>query len=200
MTHRPPTVGEAERFTAYMAATVGARIVTRTSAVEYQMLRAALQAVSGGVLDIEKLLETYSTAIGPLVYLSPQLEADPLRKCAIVTHECEHVTQFYRGDAFSFAWLYLTEGEARATYEAQAYASQMEAEVALTGKLPSLDELAWPLEGGVYQLSPAHIALARGILAARATAASHGVTGGLCGKLAVSWFEKHAPECIAPRG
>lgn len=193
---RKATAGEAAAYMAHMAAACGARIVDRTQAIEYEMLRAAVKEVSFGLIDVETYLHNYSVTLGNLVYLSPLHTADPDIMIEVVTHECEHVHQFY-DDAAAFTFLYLSEPEARARYEAHAYAAGMEINVARGFGLPSLDQLAFPLEGPAYMLPEEHKKLGRQILEARATQAAAGIYVGKASTEGIKWLKAHAPELLA---
>lgn len=190
------TMVEAQALAEWMSERFHCRIVRRENAVEFQMLRRALEMGTLGLLDIEDLINNYSFTIGPMVYISDKHAEDPETFAYIVVHECEHVIQFYRGK-LEFMFLYLTEGEARVKYEAQAYSAAMEWKLARGLPLPSLDGLMWPLEGGAYLLKQEHLILGRQILEARATSAAGGIVASESAHEAIHWAELNAPHLLA---
>ena len=190
------TAEQASAFTEAMASQFGARIVRRSDAIEYAMIKAAVLELTRGLVDIEKYLSTYSFSLGPLVYLADAHADEPDRRMEIVTHECEHVRQFF-DEKLTFAFLYLTEGEARAKYEAEAYASQLEFRLARGGSLPTEAELCAPIHTAAYRLDEAQKRLADHILAVRATQAVKGIYVGTCSKFAIAWLKDHHPGLLA---
>lgn len=119
-------------------------------------------------------LDRYSHAIGPLVVIADDLRGADL--LSVVTHECEHVRQFWEGEyrkgstvgatldgGATFAWLYLVEPEARVRFEARAYRAGCEALHMLGLPLPTLDALTEALARG-YALDAAHVQFGRELL------------------------------------
>lgn len=195
---QPMTRDQAWALVRYLEGTLGARVVQRTDAIEYQMVRGVVAAVTVGFLDIEDLLENYSQTIGPLIYLAPKHLVDPDLLASVVVHEMEHVHQWYR-DKLRLPWLYLTTQEGRATYEAHAYAAQFEWTRARTGTLPgSVETLSLPLEAPAYLLSDDEVKLARALLTQRMTSAAHGIYNGFASRLAIAWAEHNAAELLVP--
>lgn len=193
---RKMTMNEAWALAAHMEATFTCRIVDRDKAPEFAMVRAALEAATLGLLDIENLMSSYSFTIGPMVYMSPEHTKDPEVLASVLIHECEHVTQFYEGK-LDFVWLYITEGEARVKYEAQAFAAgQVEWMLARGFPLAPLNSLMWPLEGGAYLLKQEHVMLGRQILEARATQAANGVVASRAAQAAIAWAKANAPDLL----
>ncbi len=119
-------------------------------------------------------LDRYSHAIGPLVVIADDLRGAAL--LSVVTHECEHVRQFWEGEyrkgstvgatldgGATFAWLYLVEPEARVRFEARAYRAGCEALHMLGLPMPSIDALTDSLARG-YALDAAHVQFGRELL------------------------------------
>lgn len=191
------------RFAREMETRFHARIVGKDNAVEMRILASALDVartfgaqVPGG----DDFLHRTATTIGPIVYMPDAFWADPAFAIEVITHEMQHVRQFWQGSGdgvtskndrdlpggFGFAWLYLVEPEARVRFEAEAYHAGLEARVIGLGEpMPaSLDALAMPLEGG-YALGPEHVTLGRSLLESAATTVSHGVAMTAAGERAV---------------
>lgn len=189
------TFDQAWALVRHLSKVFDSRVAQRTDAPEYQLVRHVVEAATLGKVDIEELLENYSQTIGPLVYLAPKHTADPDLLMSVAVHEHEHVVQWQR-DHLRMSWLYITETEGRAAYEAKAYASQMEFQHARFGAVPSLEELTLPLEGAAYMLGHDDIKLARGMLVQRATAASHGHYAGASALEAIAWAKTHAPSLL----
>jgi hypothetical protein len=180
----------------YLEATFGARVVQRTDAIEYQLVRGVIESATFGIVDIDALLGHYSQTIGPLIYLSAAHVADPDLLASVVVHEVEHVHQFTR-DRLRLPWLYLTTQEGRAMYEAQAYSAQYEWQHARTGAIPmSPEDAAMPLEAPAYILSADEVKLARVLLTQRMTAAAQGHYVGAAALAAIAWAKKHAPDLL----
>jgi len=179
----------ADAFVSAMCTQFHARVVRKSQAVEMQFL--------GALFDIARVVginvpaghdfARYATTIGPMIYLPDGLT--PEQTVEIVTHELQHVEQFWKG-GFGFAWLYLVEGEARVTYEAEAYAAGLAVSLALGKPLPSLDDLALPLEGG-YALAPEHVTLGRTLLEQQATSTALGIVTTKAGAAALQWLRSH---------
>lgn len=193
----------ARRFAREMETRFHARIVGKDNAVEMKILAAALDVAKtfgAGVPGGDDFLHRTATTIGPVIYLPDAFWADPAFAVEVVTHECQHVHQFWRGSGdgvsgptdrdlpggFGFAWLYLVEPEARVRYEVEAYHAGLEARVIGLGEpMPvSIDALAMPLEGG-YALGDDHVRLGRSLLESAATTVSHGVAMTAAGERSV---------------
>ena len=193
---RAATAAEAEAFKAHLARRFGARVVRKEDAVEMRMLGAALEAIRGAGVPLprfEDFLSQYATTIGSLVYLPSGLAPDA--EMELVVHELTHVTQWQR-EHLRYAFLYLAEGEARARYEAEAFAAAMEFGYARTRTLPSLGALAMPLEGG-YALDAGDVQLARDLLEGYATTAQAGLVSSEVAREAIAWMRANAPDLLA---
>ena len=118
--------------------------------------------------------DRYSHAIGPFAVIADGLS--PADLLCVVTHECEHVRQFWEGEyrkgstvgatldgGATFAWLYLVEPEARVRFEARAYRAGCEALHMLGLPIPSIDELTDALARG-YALDATHVQFGRELL------------------------------------
>lgn len=95
-----------------------------------------------------------SHAIGPFLVIADESESDPAALVETITHEAEHVGQFWRGEfadktphgdraldgGVAFAWLYLVEPLARIRFEARAYRAGFEVRHALGSPLPSAEQ------------------------------------------------------------
>lgn len=109
----------------------------------------------------------------------------PFSKILVLIHELQHALQWQARQPqsdlpsdVSFAWLYLTWGDARVRFEVEAYrAGQLEFRKFLTGTVTPLNEMVRPLEGPAYALSgpDAGLTLSRRLLAIAGTAVSAGV-------------------------
>jgi hypothetical protein len=195
------TRAQAEAFMAHMATTFHARIVRRSDAIEITAIGAVLaglRAFGVPLPSLEDFVSRYATTLGPLVYL-PDVEPDAMIE--LVTHECQHVHQFWHGGAglpggLGLPWLYLTAPEARVRYEAEAYRAGLEVAWARTKALPTLDALAMPLEGG-YALGAGDVQLGRDLLEIAATSVQAGVVSTPAGVAAVAWLKAHAPELLS---
>lgn len=109
----------------------------------------------------------------------------PFSKFLVLIHELQHALQWQdrqpQSDLpsdVSFAWLYLTWGDARVRFEVEAYrAGQLEFRHFLTGTITPLDEMVRPLEGPAYLLAgpDGGLTLSRRLLGIAGTAVASGV-------------------------
>ena len=185
--------GVAERLTFAMSAKFMTRIVKRGDSLEFEIIRAAIKKLG---FDVEDYIGKYSFTIGPLIYLADRHTEDPAKMIEIVVHEVQHVVQFQK-HGLGFAYLYITEPEARAKYEAQAYSAQCEVHHAITGEVLDLKSLVFPMEQPAYRLSAEHIKLAHDVMEVRATQAKAGVYTGESSRFAIDWLKHNAPEALA---
>ena len=101
----------------------------------------------------------YAVTLAERIYIPEHWS--PLSKVLVRIHELQHTFQWKARQPqsdlpsdISYAWLYLTWGDARIRFEVEAYrAGQMEFRHFLTGKLTPLNEMVRPLEGPAYLLS-----------------------------------------------
>lgn len=188
---KPITQEIADAFSSHMCSRFNARIVRKSTAVEMKIVGALfdIARVFSSTVPSGHQFERFATTIGPMIYLPDGLS--PEDTVVIVTHECQHVQQFWK-ENFGMMWLYLTEGEARVRYEAEAYGADLAVRFALNDNftLPALDDLALPLEGG-YALSPAHIELGRSLLEQQATSVQVGFSTIEAGEEALKWLRSH---------
>jgi hypothetical protein len=178
------TQAQVDRLKGHLSRRFFCTVIDKSAAIEMQYVSMAFDILSripgvDALPDGKTFLERYSTTIGPMVYLASNLS--PRDQLIVLAHEVQHVHQFWNGGLGlpggpGLWWLYLVEREARVRYEADAYATSLEVEYALTGALPSLDELAFPLEGG-YALTEKELKLGRDLLNVSATSLANGLKG-----------------------
>jgi len=188
---RLATEQEADQFTDLMARRFGARIVDRNDAFEFQIFRAALKAAN--IPDPTELLDGRSFTFGSWVYLTPNLL--PNQKIKTVCHELVHARQWSR-EKLKFGYFYATSGHKRVGYEVPGYYAGAEIEYAMTGRLPSLDDLADPLSHG-YLLGAADLVLARDMLESCATSIADGIVTTPEAQYGIDQLKLHFPELLA---
>lgn len=188
---RLATETEANEFADLMASRFGARIIDRDDAFEFQVFRAALQAA--GIPDVTQLLDGRSFTAGSWVYLAPGLA--PNRKIKTVVHELVHTRQWSR-EKLKFGYFYATSGHKRVGYEVPGFYAGAEIEYAMTGQLPSLDDLAGQLNHG-YALSAADLVLARDMLESAATTIADGIVSTPEAQYGIDQLRLHFPELLA---
>mgnify|MGYP001474352891 CR=1 FL=1 len=146
-------------------------------------------------------LDRYSHAIGPLVVIADDLRGAEL--LSVVTHECEHVRQFWEGEyrkgstvgatldgGATFAWLYLVEPEARVRFESRAYRTTLEVLHMLGAPLPSIGALADALARG-YALDAEHVAFGRSLLESALLSVRGGVYSTTAGVRCEAILKRH---------
>lgn len=185
-----------------MARELGAVFLDSSNALERDLMVAAVEALRG-------LNQTAATAagylmrnpitVGPLVYLAPR--ATPDEQLDMVCRQVQHVVQWRTGahdmpGGLGMFWLYLTEPEARVRFEVDAIRAALEVHWARARALPTLDQLAAPLDPG-YLLGPDEISLGRDLLEVAATSVRAGVVSTSAGASAVAWMRREAAELLA---
>jgi len=181
---------------------VPAYVVRKSNEVEMKVIAAALdaiRAVAGSRVPPGASWMQWGTTLGPKVYMPDGLSL--LGWIEMLTHELEHVSQFWRGEfpeggvgeralpgGIGMAYLYLAEDIARVRYECRAYTSGSEVRSHLRQPLPSLDEVQLPLEQG-YMLGPKALHLARSIMDANLESVEAGTLTTVSGRIAVNVLE-----------
>jgi len=188
---RLATEQEADQFTDLMARRFGARIVDRNDAFEFQVFVGALKAA--GIPDLTQLLDGRSFTAGSWIYLTPGLP--PNRKIRTVCHELVHASQWSK-DGVRFGYFYATSGHKRVGYEVPGFYAAAEIEYAMTGRLPSLDDLAGQLNHG-YALGAADLVLARDMLESAATSIADGIVSTPEAQYGIDLLRTHFPELLA---
>lgn len=185
------TPEQAKEFCDFMAREFHCRIVRRSDAPEFELIRGILDMV--GVPDITKVMEERSFTVGPLIYLSDILSPDEV--IWVVPHECQHVVQ-QRREGLKIVAMYALHGEARAVLEAEGYRAGAEVQFARTKMLPTLDELTQPMRHG-YFLSDNDLRLARKLFEVAAATMIHGLVSTEGARAAIPWLSNHYPELLA---
>lgn len=201
------TQEQADRFAEIMARKLSFTVIRKRSAFFSQWIAAGFDLArmfGAKVPSGADFLDRYATTIGPLVLMPDGMSPDVFIE--VLTHEAEHVVQFFTlhpekdlnlPGGTGMWWLYLTEPEARVQYEADPYSSQMELRVARGQPIPSPDEFTLPLEGG-YALGPNEVRLAHEILERRATSVMHGTVTTPAGRAAIATLREIDPDLLAP--
>jgi len=188
---RPATEQEARRYLEFMGSRFRVRIVERQDAIEFQLIQALLATLN--LPDLTKELDGRSFTIGPFAYLRPGLS--PNEKIRTGTHECCHASQFW-SDGLDFAYFYAAVGERRVAYEVEGFRAGAEIEYAMTGKMPSLDQLVEPLSHG-YALGASDLRLARDLLEGGATSIADGIISTLEAYEGISFMRANFPDVLA---
>lgn len=179
---REVTAAEANEFATRMCQQCSATIIHKTDVPYVQVLAYMLDALRVAGIMVppgDSFLHRDAITLGPIVFMPDGLS--PSETVEVVTHECQHVLQFWYGTDQAamphgpgIAWLYLTEPEARVRYEVEAYRAGLEVRVAMTGRVPSLAEIMTPFEQG-YMLDPAMIEFTRELMTVAATTMASGI-------------------------
>lgn len=188
---RLATEAEAQEFTDRMAGHFGARIVDRDDAWEFQIFQEALKAA--GIPDLTQLLDGRSFTAGSWIYLTPGLP--PNRKIKTVCHELVHARQWSK-ERVKFGYFYATSGHKRVGYEVPGFYAAAEIEYAMTGHLPSLEDLAGQLSHG-YALGAADLVLARDMLESAATTIADGIVSTPEAQYGIELLRQQFPELLA---
>lgn len=186
------TPKEAEAFASYMSRHFGAHLVDSNSPI-IDLIGIILGLATQKMVDIDKFMMRHAVTIGSFIYLPDGLNPDQI--IYVVTHECEHVHQFYQ-DKLGFTWLYLSEPEMRTHYEADAYGAEYELRFARTNALPDLATMVWPLEVPMYLLGKDEIEFGRQLFAVRGTQIAAKVFVSHAGRAAIKYLKDNAPHLL----
>jgi len=203
---RSATADEARAFTTYMARLFGATIIRKDQSWAMEWIAFGFDMVrkfKPGLPTGQMFLEQFATTIGTLIYLPANLTPD--QEIEVVAHECQHVEQFVHGGAATglaggpaMWWLYLRESEALVRYEAEAYRTSLEMQLARFGLLPSLESLVFPLEGNYGIEDEGHKQLAKDLLEIGATSVvKTGRPSTKAGQAAVEFLRRTYPHLLA---
>lgn len=159
----------------------GAWVIDTDDSVALHLLRAGVEELGrrlglGGERSrefLEGVLGERSFALGSLAYIN-EAERGWGRVCTVV-HECVHVRQ-WREYGLRGAGLYLWHEEKKIEAEAESYGAEAQVVAHFTGALPPLEHAVEHLRAPMYNVSPAGLDLARGIMAQKGTAVAQGLT------------------------
>jgi hypothetical protein len=190
----------AQAFSAHMCVKFGAHVHPKESSLEMKAIAMGMDIGglfgASGLASGKDFLRDFTTTIGSDIYMpaAHRSWADPLGFMQILTHECQHVLQFTESNV-EFAWLYLKEPEARARYEADAYAAGLAVTQWLTGELPSdaVESIVSSLAGS-YSLRPEDAALAADMLRSHMASLKNGIVMSASAREAIAFLAASEPE------
>lgn len=177
----------------YMSSGYHSRVVQKGGSNAMQAAGWALDLM--GIQDAQTFMKRYATTIGRTIYLPYAVGAsqDPAvlaKEIATCVHEHQHVEQYDAG-GWRWQWAYMTDPTARARYEAEAYATNLEMAYWYDGG--HLDPAALAAKLRAYGCGTADIAVAARMLAASASIAWRGGIAHTPSRRAIAWLETHAP-------
>lgn len=130
------------------------------------------------VPDGDAFLHNYATTIGPLVYLPKNVTG--LDKLLVLTHEFEHVEQFWRLGV-QFGIDYLGSQAWRSVFEMDAETAMWEVTFYLTGTIPPRETLSRLIEHG-YASGTLGVHLAQTVAEGRIAAVAAGTVTTTAGR------------------
>lgn len=176
----------------YMRGVYGTRVVQKGDSAAMQSAGWALDLM--GIHDAKTFMSKYATTIGHTIYLPYEIgktddSAVLAKQIATCVHEHQHVVQY---DAGGWRWqvAYLTDSTARARYEAEAYATNLE--LAYWYNKAKLDPVALAEKLVAYGCRAADVAVAKQHLQAAAFIAWRGGVAHEPSRRAIAWLETHA--------
>lgn len=183
---------KARAFAEFMCSRHNARIHTKDNLL-MQIAAAGFDVADvfmDGIPTGDAFRRKYATTIGPEIFIPEELlTGDGQELIVLVTHECEHVSQFFRYH-LAFCWLYSSEAEARASYEANAYGAGEE--VKHFFGMPHADPHALlPDLVAAYAVLEQDQHLAEVMMQSFHQSASAGICTTLAGKDAVAWLRRN---------
>jgi len=148
-----------------------------------------------GIQDAKTFMSRYTTTIGHTIYLPYVVGAtqDPAvlaKEISTCVHEHQHVEQYDNG-GWRWQWAYLTDPTARARYEAEAYATNLEMAFWYDGG--KLDPVVLATKLLAYGCGTSDVAVTARMLAASASIAWRGGVAHTPSRRAIAWLETHAP-------
>lgn len=151
---------------------------------------------TSGIPTGDDFLNHFATTLGAEIFIPlKMLQGDPKALVALVAHECEHVEQFRR-EGYAMPWLYATESEARAKYEADGYGTGLDVAYAFGYGLPaSLDDIA-PSLVSAYHLRAEDVDLAKDLLRSHAASVGKRITMTLSARTTLKLVAQYAPEWL----
>ena len=168
------------------------------NAVEMQAIAQAFGVavlLGAGVPTGDAFLTRWWTTLGPVIYAPSLRAADLSDSVPVLSHELQHVVQFWR-DPVRFIGRYLTSF-GRAELEAEAERARLEVCWILWGALPSLDSIDTTRHG--YALDDSHADLTRDLLEQAATTVSAGIISTDVGLEVLAWMRQRHPTAIMGR-
>jgi hypothetical protein len=186
---RPFTPDDLVSYVHHMETAFDCRLVDRQMHDDVQAITDGVKAM--GLPDPEGWLKDYAVTFGPLIWtpFEPGVEIPGWSldsQFMVLAHECLHVQQF-RADPERFVGLYALDAEARALYEAKAYACQLELTWRLQGWMPDPVRVALCLRS--YACNPAQIHMVEVALRQRIPTIQAGGLINSTSQEAVKWAE-----------
>jgi len=187
----------AQELQAHLISTYGFAVHDKESSPVMQAVGFGMDIGSKFVTGLptgSDFMTKYATTLATDVYLPASIRNNPLSLCEVVTHECQHTIQFTDTNVI-FAWFYLTDGPARAQFEADAYASGIAVRCWLTGGNPP-DDIPWVVQTLVagYHLKPEDGVYAEAALKSHFASVASGIYMTRAGRTAIDFLESKYPE------
>jgi len=190
-----PTPDQVRGLWGHMQTKYGSAVANKSDSA---LMQAAAKIL--GMLGIEKpedFLKSYTTTIDGTIYVPFEIGTandawglwDQVIVCA---HEHHHIEQQRKVGTATFDWRYLSDGGARARFEAEAYASAVELDFWRYGRLDYTPEsIAQNIRG--YGCSDDDLLIAGDTLRSLgATILAGGVVNESSCEV-IAWLEQHAP-------
>lgn len=170
----------------YMTRVYGTKIINKNNSSEMMLVSQALSRM--GILDQNDFMSKFTTTIGHGIYIPFEI-GDPSgywsleSQIVVCAHEHQHVVQ-YDADNWGFYYSYLTDTNARAKYETEAYRSDLEFEMFYNRTLPNISNVAHKLT--CYGLNSTQVHVAEVSLQSAARMVSKGMILNQATKTALS--------------
>lgn len=188
---------EVVSFWRHMQERFGTTTVNKADAVEMQIVASVLDAL--GILDKERFLKSFTTTLGRKIYTpfdvgSANDSWDLWDQMVVCVHEHQHVVQHDR-EGLSFEVSYVTDRAARATFEAEAYRSNLEMHFWRYGTPARSRPLAELLHD--YGCRPEDVEVAAHSLALANVSVRRGAVLNESTRAALDWLDSHSPHLRA---
>lgn len=192
------TVEKEREFERHIAQFCGGLVVRKNDDIGMQMVGSLFDVVKPIIQSLPSKFEfmnNYATSIGPIIYI-PDKDWTLEQRMSVMVHECQHVAQFYSGvgrlrGGLDMWWLYLVESEARATYEAQAFATQLNFHQRMGWDVhQKFLDMSRTVESA-YALKPEHVQLMQSLVEQAVTAFSQTDSAFPIAVEAARWLQAH---------
>lgn len=186
------TSQQVKDFWAFMQDEFGSAVEQKNDALVMQVAAQLLDVLD--IQDKEQFMKDFVTTLGETIYIPFKIGVEDGRwslwsQVRVCVHEHQHVVQGNRDGWVEFGSKYLTSSSFRASYEAEAFGSDMEMEFWRTGLILDIDQRASVLKS--YGCTDGDIEMVKQILNIRAEVVKQGVAETKAAQVAIGWLEAH---------
>lgn len=193
-----PTPDQVRGLWAHMNSKYGSVVLQKSSSELMQVVSDFLGKMN--ISDPQDFMRKYTTTIGRRIYApfeigTPNDNWGLWDQMIVCVHEHQHIVQQDEDGALAFGWRYVTDAEARAWYEANAYITAVEMDMWRFGKIDYEPEsLVQRLSD--YGCNADQIAFAGSVIRVLGHATKSGGIVTKSSRDAIAWLEESGSEII----